>query len=281
MNVLAALTDAKKKLARSPTSRMDAELLLAKALNCSRVELVKSSDRELTASEIDKFAFYIEKRSLGYPIAYLLGYKEFWSLELKVTENVLIPRPETELLVETVLNVLPKDRVARIIDLGTGSGAVALSIAKERPNWSIVATDISEKALDVARENAKLHDTANVSFVLSDWFKNVHQEPFDAIVSNPPYIAENEMKNLENDVLFEPKLALLARDNGLYNLNFIISQAGSFLNKNGILCLEHGATQGELVRRYFKQGGYTSVRTLCDLAGLERVTYGTNLDLLL
>lgn len=257
----------------SNESRLDVEIVLAHVLNVSRSYLHAFSERELTSQEKNQFNALIEKRSQGMPIAYLTGHREFWSLDLEVTKDTLIPRPETELLVELVLEKT-KDTTASIADLGTGSGAIALALAHERPVWNIIATDVNSAALSVAKHNASRLNIKNVEFFAGSWFEPLSQKQFDRIVSNPPYIAFDDM-NIDKAVLqYEPHLALISGEDGLNDIQHIIHEARSYLKKDGLLLLEHGFQQGEKVRKIFLNAGYTNVTTQCDLADLERVTIG-------
>lgn len=254
----------------SDTARLDAELLLSHVLGCSRSKLLIDSEKAISEPQKTKFLELIDRRSKGEPIAYLIGQREFWSLSLDITPDVLIPRPETELLVELAL----EKEVTKIADLGTGSGAIALAIAHERPHWQIIATDISEKALTVAKNNAKQLEISNIEFRLGDWTQALHHEKFDLIVSNPPYIPENDSHLKQGDLLFEPQKALVSGRDGLQDLKKIIEQARNYLSSEGWLMVEHGYDQSEVVRDIFKQYGYKNVHQHMDLSGIIRVTTG-------
>jgi len=218
----------------------------------------------------------IRRRQTGEPVAYLCGRREFWGLSLKVDHNVLIPRPETELLVETVLARLDKKLEATVADLGTGSGAIALALGSEKPAWKIVATDQSEGALEVARENARALNVPNVVFRAGEWTQALDKTHFDVIVSNPPYIEEGDCHLVEGDVRFEPVSALVSGKDGLEDIRQIAGTCREFLQLGGWLMLEHGYNQGESVRQIMTVEGYTDIETLEDLAGHDRVTLGRN-----
>lgn len=256
----------------TPSPGLDAEVLLAYVLGCSRSDLFRDRDEPVDEDQLKRYQRAIEERAHGIPVAYLTGRREFWSLELLVTRATLIPRPETELLVERALAVLPAREKRRIADLGTGSGAVALAIASERPYFDIVATDISDSALTVAIANAQRLDLSNVGFNKGSWLGALDDSPFDLIVSNPPYVADKDPHLEQGDVRFEPRRALVSGSDGLEALREIVSGSGKHLRKGGWLVLEHGMTQGASVRSLMIANGYWEVATHRDLAGLERVT---------
>jgi release factor glutamine methyltransferase len=261
-------------IATSETSGLDAEILLANVLNVSRSYLLAFSEREITPDESALFRKLIQQRKQGIPIAYLTGQREFWSLDLRVTPDTLIPRPETELLVELVL--CEQNHSEKILaDLGTGSGAIALAIAHERPAWKIYATDFSEKALQVAQLNAERLQLKNVIFQQGSWCAALPKIKFDIIVSNPPYIAFNDPALESNVLRYEPQSALIAAENGLAALRCIVMEAKAYLQPKGKLMLEHGSEQGALVRSLFAEEGYQDIETYRDLAGFERVTLAT------
>ena len=208
-----------------------------------------------------------EKRLAGEPIAYILGKKEFWSLEFTIDEKVLIPRPETELLVEIILQI--DSSCINIADLGTGSGAIAIALAKERPNWQITATDISEEALEVARSNAQKLEIQNIEFYCGDWGEALPDKKYDVIVSNPPYIDKNDPHLKQGDVKFEPKIALESGD-GLSSIRKIIAQAKSRLKTNGLLVLEHGHDQSKAIQHLLQKYNYKDIVPHKDLANIYR-----------
>ena len=259
-----------ERLSSSP--RLDAELLLEYVTGLSRASFRASPERELPAAAGWSFQQLIKRRMKGEPIAYIRGQQEFWSLLFEVSPAVLIPRPETELLVERALAHLSSDRAARVADLGTGSGAIALSIAHERPATIVTAVDCSPAALDVAARNAARLSIKNVKFTQGDWFAPLAGQRFELIVANPPYIAEND-PDLEPHVRKqEPVNALISGPSGLEALEHIITSAPAYLEPAGSLLLEHGWKQAPTVRNLLVRSGFTHVRSHADLAGHERVT---------
>ncbi len=260
--------------ASSDTPRLDAEALLAHALDESRGHLFAWPEREPPTHCIRYFGALIEQRLRGEPIAYLIGRKEFWSLELAVTGATLIPRPETELLVELALAALPIQSPARIADLGTGSGAIALAIARERPAAHVVATDIRPDALAVAAGNAHRLKIGNVRFRQGDWCAALGHQRFDLIVSNPPYVALADPHLTQGDLRFEPRQALAAGEDGLLAIRTILSRAKTHLPPGGRLLLEHGYDQSERVMALYHEYGFTHMESHRDLAGIVRVTGG-------
>ena len=248
--------------------RRDLEVLVASVLGVDRAYLYAHSDESLPPTAAQRVAVTLGAYRSGEPVAYLIGRREFWSLELDVSPAVLIPRPETELLVELTLQHLPPS--ARVLDLGTGSGAIAIAIAKERSDCHVTATDASAAALDVARRNASKH-RMNVTFALGDWFRAV-DAVFDVIVSNPPYVAEAD-PHLDS-LVSEPRLALIAGDDGLAALRIIVAEAPGHLCAGGWLLVEHGFDQAPHVRHLFVSAGFAAIETIRDFAGHERVTLG-------
>jgi len=254
-------------------ARLDAELLLAHVLGTSRTRLKSHPEEARATSERQAYLALVARRARGEPVAHLTGTKEFWSLRLAVSPEVLVPRPETELLVERAL-ALPLEAEGDIADLGTGSGAIALVLARERPHWRIVATDISAGALAVARRNAVDIGVANVEFVEGSWFAPLEGRRFALIVSNPPYIAAGDPVLACPPLTFEPRSALAGGTDGLGALREIIRSAPGHLERGGWLLLEHGATQAADVARELVIRGFTHVRSHRDLAGHERTTEG-------
>ncbi len=230
-------------------------------------------DFQLTIEQTHRFLDLKKQLQLGTPLAYVLGTQAFWTLELKVTADTLIPRPDTEIVVITILEILPKNKALKVIDMGTGTGAIALSLARECPLWQVTATDYSNGALAVARENAQIHGLNHVRFLHGSWFDALPEsETFDLIVSNPPYIDPSDAHLA--DLTHEPITALVAQEHGLSDLKIIINQALDHLNADGFLVLEHGYDQGQKVRELMLLAGLNDVRTVKDYGGNDRVTLG-------
>lgn len=255
----------------SDSARLDAEILLAHVLKKNRVYLIAHSHDIINDSRLQTYDSLIQQRLKGMPIAYIVGHQEFWSLPLKVSSDTLIPRPETELLVSHALDLLPVENTS-IIDLGTGSGAIAIALATERPNWTIIATDKSKKALKIAKENAKKLEIKNIEFIQSSWFDNVPKQYFDAVISNPPYIPQNDCHLSQGDVRFEPQSALVSGDLGLDDIQHIATQSKNYLNNMGRLMLEHGYNQKGAVHKILSFTGYQCINTLKDYQGHDRIT---------
>ena len=257
--------------------RLEAEILLAHLLNKPRSHLYAWPDKQLTAIQHQQYVKLVEQRAKGKPIAYITGKREFWSLELEVDPSALIPRPETELLVEQALQLLPPDSRALIADLGTGSGAIAAAIATERPGTRIIAIDNSTDALTTAKNNFQRLGIDNIEARTGDWCSAFRpDERFSLILSNPPYIAENDPHLHQGDLPAEPRSALAAGPDGLDAIRAISACAPHWLADNGRLMLEHGFDQGEATRTLLQQAGLTDIRTLRDLEGRERLTLGIN-----
>lgn len=252
---------------------LEAEIVLSYVLQVSRAQLYAWPDKLLTEQELKRFQAWVAQRAEGLPLAYLTGWKEFWSLELQVSTATLIPRPETELLVELALHRVAVEASDSILDLGTGSGAIALAIAWERKYCHVLAVDCCEQALVVARGNAQRLSINNVDFLHSDWFSQLDSQQFKLIVSNPPYIGCHE--TLDPSVTQEPLLALLAGEDGLSALRPIIEHAPVYLQPGGQLLLEHGYRQGQEVRDLLELRGFKEIFTALDGAGLERVSGGS------
>jgi release factor glutamine methyltransferase len=273
------LTDATAALAdASPAPRLDAELLLAHALGRERSYLHAHAGEAPDAAVQERFRTLTAARRRGEPIAYLTSKREFWSLELTVSPATLIPRHETELLVELALQRIPGDAQWELLDLGTGSGAIALALARERPRCRVTATDMSAAALAVAEENAVALRTGNVRFVAGDWFAPLGGRRFQFIVSNPPYIREHDPHLTQGDVRFEPLTALTAGSDGLNDLRRIVAAAPAHLESGGWLLLEHGHNQGAEVRELLVAHGYTGAATFRDLQGQERASVAMRTD---
>lgn len=259
---------------QSESARLDAELLLCHVLGVNRSWLYAWPDKSLESAQQHRFDELVARRAGGEPIAHILGEREFWSLNLQVTHDTLIPRPDTELLVEQALRLLPEDAALKVADLGTGSGAIALAIARERPRCRVVATDLSAAALTVAQANASRNQLSNVEFRQGSWSAALGSERFELIVSNPPYIAEDDPHLVQGDVRFEPRSALVSGRDGLGDIRQIAREVRGHLQNDGWLLLEHGFEQGGEVRAILQGNGYEQVTTWCDLAGHERVTGG-------
>lgn len=262
---------ATKAFPASTTSLLDLELLLAAALGQPRTFLYTHREYELSPEQEEKFQAWYQRRLHGEPIAYLLGKKEFWSLELAINKHVLIPRPATETLVEVVLQV-SSEVVLEVADLGTGSGAIALALARERPKWNVVATDISARAIQMASHNAKQLQIPNVKFYSGDWCRALPRQELDVITSNPPYVAKSDPHLQAGDVSFEPRLALESGSDGLADIRAIIMQAKTKLRACGLLALEHGYDQKDAVQKLLKDNDYQEISSYQDLQGIYRVT---------
>ncbi|MEN9596516.1 MAG: peptide chain release factor N(5)-glutamine methyltransferase [Pseudomonadota bacterium] len=271
-NILDSATNLLLTISDSP--RLDAEVLLAFILEKNRSYLRAWNDKNLDETLILKFETLLSQRLKGVPIAYLTGKREFWSRDFYVSTEVLIPRPDTEILIEHCLAQIPIDLPFKILDLGTGSGAIAVTLAAERSNTQIIAVDKSAAALEIAKKNANQHDCENIAFILSDWFSCVPKMEFDLIVSNPPYIPFNDKHLTQGDVRFEPKSALISAENGLSDIKKIATEAQNYLKQNGQLWFEHGYNQAESVQEILMHLDYSSVQTFADLAGQSRVTRG-------
>ncbi|MDH5611726.1 MAG: peptide chain release factor N(5)-glutamine methyltransferase [Gammaproteobacteria bacterium] len=275
LSIAQALKDASKALAEtSYSARLDAEVLLCHVLNCSATHLIAWPEKNLNEKQIQTFRQLVEQRQAGTPVAYLTGRKEFWSMDFKVTTATLIPRPDTEILVEFVLNQFSDRKKLNLLDLGTGSGAIAIAIASEKPDWVITATDISCEALTVARENARTHQITNIKFAESNWFEQINKQYFDLIISNPPYIAAQDEHLSQGDVRFEPVSALISGETGMDDIESITSKSIEYLNPGGWLAVEHGYNQQRQVDACLRHYHFQEIIQLEDLSGQPRVTAG-------
>ncbi len=272
MNLRHQLESACHKLVQFPSARLEAEILMAYTLHAPRSFLYANPELDLPFRHIHAFKKLVRRRSRGEPIAYITGTREFWSLELQVTPEVLIPRHETELLVEAALERLPQAQSSRIADLGTGCGAIALAIGSERPDTAIHATDLSQAAIMLARENAEKLGI-KVEFHRGSWCEPLSGN-FEMMVSNPPYIAAGDPHLELGDCRFEPTRALSPGKDALSDFRVIAKQASSRLNDRGWLVLEHGADQASQIRDILQQHGFSGISTLQDLSGHDRVTIG-------
>jgi len=269
------LDDATKLLYEaSDTPRIDAEFLLQHVIAKPMAWLISHGDSLATAEHIKNYYSAVSDRQVGKPIAYITGSREFWTLNLTVNESVLIPRPDTETLVEHALQRIPTNS-RQLLDLGTGSGAIALALAKERPTCDVIAVDSQAAALKVAQANAALNGISNISFLQSNWFDRITKtSKFDLIASNPPYVEIDDPHLQTGDLRFEPDSALIAADNGLSDLRIIINSAPQYLNEQGWLIVEHGYNQETEVTKIFEQVGYSEISCFRDINNLPRCTAG-------
>lgn len=267
------LTSAVAALQGGDSPKRDAEILLGFVTGASRTFILAFGETELEPDQLTQLDALLARRVAGEPVAHLTGMREFWSLPLCVSPATLIPRPDTECLVEQALARVPAGP-CRILDAGTGTGAIALALASERPDCSVTGVDRVPEAVALAQRNAQNLHISNVEFLQSDWFHALFSRRFDMIVSNPPYIDELDPHLSQGDVRFEPLTALVAANAGLADLDHIITRARHHLQPDGWLLLEHGWTQGEAVRELFCAAGYTSVETCRDYGGNERLTLG-------
>lgn len=260
----------------SDSPRLDVELLLSHTLQQPRSFLYTWPQRTLEQEQLTAFQALVRRRKQGEPIAYLIGVKEFWSLPLAVNASTLIPRPETELLVETVLELLPAsdETTFSILDLGTGSGAIALAIAHERPQWRVVAVDKHSDAISLALSNKERLGISNIDIFQSDWFGELRDETFDIIVTNPPYIDVKDPHLQQGDVRFEPHTALVSADHGYSDIKHLADHSRNFLRSGGWFVAEHGFQQAAIARDFFSVLGYRSITTRQDLNGNDRLTLG-------
>jgi len=261
-------------LAASALDATDARVLLRHALGVDAVYLIAHAGDAMNAAQHERFIALVARRRAGEPVAYITGTREFYRLEFAVTPAVLIPRPETELLVEWALQRFAPEAQSRVLDLGTGSGCIAISIAHERPRADVCAVDCSEAALEVARSNAQRHRLGNVTFLHSDWFAALGTQRFDCIVSNPPYIAAGDAHLAQGDLRFEPARALASGTDGLDAIRLIVAQAPQYLQAGGWIAFEHGYDQAARCRQLLQEAGFTQVFSQRDLAGIERISGG-------
>ena len=261
----------KLKIKNIKSFRLDSELLLAKTLGISREEVLLNLDKKINQSDIKKYDFYVNLRNQYKPISQIINYKFFWKYKFFVNKDVLIPRPETELIIEKILKILPKKSEKNILEIGTGSGCIAISLIKERPNCRIVAIDKSLKAIKVARKNAEIHQVGKkVNFLNIDIDKYLGNK-YDLIVSNPPYIKNSELLSLDRDVrLYEPKIALSGGFSGLETFFKIINKCKKLLKKNGTLVLEIGERQGIELKKNLETNEFNQIKIYKDLSGKDR-----------
>ena len=258
----------------SSSARIEVRCLLQLVLQVNHAYLISHPEYQLNDEQYARYSTLFERRLCGEPIAYILGGREFFGLNFKVTPATLIPRPETELLVELALQRIPQQETRRVLDMGTGSGAIALSIAHDCSNAKVVAVDASEAALEIARLNMQQLNLKNVKLIHSDWFAALQGERFDMIVSNPPYIAAADAHLTQGDLRFEPTTALASGADGLADIRHLCAHAKFHLNAQGWFLLEHGYNQAESVRALLQQSGFSEVFSAHDFAGIERVSGG-------
>ena len=268
------IADAERKLAGSGSARLDAELLLAKLLGAGRAHLYAYPERPLSVLAAIRYRRVIDARARGVPLAYLAGSHGFWSFEIAVNPNTLIPRPETEHLVETALALIHTHGLRTVADLGTGSGAVALALKREVPALEVFATDISPQALAVARRNAKALGLSGIKLLRGHWCRALPKRRFDLIVSNPPYVASDDPRLRAGEIRFEPLIALDGGRDGLEAIRSVIAGAGGRLQTGGWLAIEHGADQRQPIETLFRAHGFRSLQCIRDYAGHERVSVG-------
>lgn len=268
-----ALTQADELRAVSDSWRLDAELLLAEAMQTSREYLVAWHSQEVDADKLHVYKDFLNRRKCGEPIAYILGKKAFWDFELRVNPHVLIPRPETELLVEAAIELLASNTgtTLKLADLGTGSGAIAIALARENRLWEVTAVDIDADALAVARQNAEDLGLANIQFQLGSWCDGLNVAAYDMIVANPPYVAAGDSHLQQGDLVFEPSIALVSQDQGLRDIRQIVEQSKACLKKDAWLLIEHGFSQGDEVVQLLQQTGYSNIDCRQDYAGIDRM----------
>lgn len=279
MTLQALLNDARQRLIQAlglppDEARSEAQILLRETLQVTRAWLIANAEQTLTDTQAADFEQLLQRRLQGEPVAYIFGRREFYGLELAVAPGVLIPRPDTETLVEAALTRIPAQAPLCVLDLGTGSGAIALAIAVNRPQASVTAVDRSEVALSIAQINADKLGATNLHLLHSDWFAALAGETFDLIVSNPPYIANADPHLQQGDLRFEPPGALASGPDGLDDIRRIVAAAPEHLNANGWLLLEHGYDQAERVAELLDAAGFTEIGHAADLAGIQRVTLG-------
>lgn len=261
------------ELSQQPDNGVDVQELLCHVLNCAPSYLLTWPERMLTARQWQDFSELVSERINGHPLAYLTGHRGFWSLDLEVSAETLIPRPETELMVELALD-LPLAKNASVLDLGTGTGAIALALASEEFEWQVTAVDFKPEIIELANRNKQRNQIQNAKFIQSSWFANLTEQTFQLIVSNPPYVENHSPWLEQGDVRFEPLSALTSGDDGLDDIRHIIQQTPLHLESQGWLMLEHGFEQAEAIQALLAQRGFVNVATTQDLAGLDRITSG-------
>ncbi len=275
MNIQQALQQARQALSETSSSaHLDAQVLLTHILQCNTAHLAAWPEKSLSKEQASRYLQLVQQRKKGVPVAHLTGHREFWSLNFSVNSSTLIPRPETETLIEFILKKFSDEEDLKLLDMGTGTGAIAISIAREKPEWKIFASDISEQALNLAAQNSENHQTSNITLIHSDWFNGITDHDFDIIISNPPYIADDDPHLLAGDVRFEPQSALTSGETGMDDIEHLCSRAKDHLVNNGWLIIEHGYNQKQQVADCFTENGYTDIEHKQDLSGHTRMTAG-------
>lgn len=264
---------AKSCLEGTESPALDSRLLLCHCLGCTQTYLMTWPDKVVSEADQARFESLIEQRRVGHPVAHLLGYRDFWTLKLAVDPSTLIPRPETELLVEKALS-LELPQTTRALDLGTGTGAIALALATERPDWLVTGVDFQPQAVELARANGAANQLPHVEFLQSNWFSVVQGQTYDLIVSNPPYVEQDSIFLSQGDVRFEPRSALTSGEDGLDDIRKICADVSKFLNPDGWVVFEHGNTQAQAVQQVLIHSGLDHVETLEDLNQHPRITFG-------
>lgn len=272
LSIAQASAWAKQTLQSGESPDIDVQVLLCFVLDCQPAYLLTWPERLLSEAQLALFKQLIDRRQRGEPVAHLTGQRAFWTLDLKVSADTLIPRPETELLVEEAL-ALPVVGDAAVLDLGTGTGAIALALAAERPNWKVTAVDFKDEIVDLARQNALNHNITNVTFQTSNWFEQLKGQRFSLIVSNPPYVESDSEFLQRGDVRFEPLSALTAGVDGLDDIRAIVEQSHKHLLPGGWLVFEHGFNQAAQIQSLLALSGFSAITSQQDLAGLDRITF--------
>lgn len=268
----------KKLSSISNVPRLEAEVLLSFLLDIKRIKF-HTDDIDIDSKVMNKFKTMIESRFRGMPLAYLTGQKEFWSMNFFINQSVLVPRPETELLIENAIEIFKNHESPKILELGTGSGIISIVLQKELSNPDITAIDISEEALKIAKMNAEKHEISDIRFVVSDWFSEIMNEKFDLIISNPPYVDRSKLSNEELfGIDMEPEIALYSENDGTSDLEFIIKKSPDYLKDGGWLILEHGYDQSSFCVSEMKTAGYSRINNSKDIQNITRTTFGMLAD---
>ena len=268
----------KKLSSISNVPRLEAEVLLSFLLDIKRIKF-HTDDIDIDSKVMNKFKTMIESRFRGMPLAYLTGQKEFWSMNFFINQSVLVPRPETELLIENAIEIFKNHESPNILELGTGSGIISIVLQKELSNPDITAIDISEEALKIAKMNAEKHEISDIRFVVSDWFSEIRNEKFDLIISNPPYVDRSKLSNEELfGIDMEPEIALYSQNDGTSDLEFIIKKSPDYLKDGGWLILEHGYDQSSFCVSEMKTAGYSRINNSKDIQNITRTTFGMLAD---